>query len=74
MVPSSNPGLASNWAGAQAPPWAGLTAQVKVAEPAALVVSVAVTVTLPVPGVVGVPVIRPVDGAMDSPAGSPAAV
>ena len=37
-------------------------------------VSFAVTVTLEVPAVVGVPEIRPVEELMDSPAGSPVAL
>lgn len=48
--------------------------QVKVADPDAPVVSVAVTVTLYVEAVVGVPVIRPVVELIDRPAGSPAAL
>jgi hypothetical protein len=44
-----------------------------VAEPDALVVSFAVTVTQPVPAVVGVPVIWPEDE-IDRPAGRPVAV
>ena len=48
--------------------------QVKVADPLAPVVSVAVTVTLEVPAVVGVPEMRPEDGLMDSPAGRPLAL
>src|SRR5215469_52194 len=51
-----------------------LTVQLKVAEPWAPVVSVAVAVMLPEPVVVGVPEIRPVLGLIDSPAGSPVAV
>ena len=51
----------------------GLTVQVNDADPCAPVVSVAVTVTLEVPAVVGVPEIRPVEELIDSPAGSPVA-
>ena len=47
--------------------------QVKVADPEAPVLSVAVTVTLEVPAVVGVPVISPVEELIDRPAGSPVA-
>src|SRR4051812_22481950 len=49
-----------------------LTVQVKVAEPEAPVASVAVTVTVEVPAVVGVPEIRPAE-LMDRPAGRPLA-
>src|SRR5215469_3359234 len=48
------------------------TVQLNVAEPDAPVVSLAVTVTLPLPAVVGVPEISPLEALMDSPAGSPA--
>src|SRR5215472_16136186 len=51
-----------------------LTVQLKVAEPEAPVVSVAVAVTLPLPAAVGVPEISPVEELMDSPAGSPVAL
>ena len=50
-----------------------MTVQLNVAEPDAPVVSVAVTVALPVPAAVGVPEISPVAELMDSPAGSPVA-
>src|ERR1035438_3886455 len=50
-----------------------LTVQVNEVLPEAPVVSVAVTVTVEVPAVVGVPEIRP-EELMDSPAGSPVAV
>ena len=50
-----------------------LITQLKEAEPCAPVVSVAVTVTLEVPAVVGVPEIRP-EELIDRPAGSPLAV
>ena len=56
------------------PPPPALTVQEKVADPAAPVVSVAVTVTDDVPAVVGVPLIRPVEELIDSPAGRPLAV
>ena len=56
------------------PPPPPLMVQVKLADPLAPVVSVAVTVTLEVPAVVGVPEIRPVDVLMDSPAGRPLAL
>jgi hypothetical protein len=56
------------------PPLLGLTVQVNVAEPDAPVVSVAVTVTLEVPAVVGVPEISPVEELTDSPAGRPVAL
>ena len=51
-----------------------LMVQLKLADPLAPVVSVAVTVTLEVPPVVGVPEMRPVDELMDSPAGRPPAL
>src|SRR5215472_8236269 len=51
-----------------------LTVQVNVADPDAPVVSVAVTVTLPLEAVVGVPEIRPVEELMDTPAGRPVAL
>jgi len=50
-----------------------VTVQVKAADPPAPVPSVAVTVTLEVPAVVGVPEIRPLL-LIDSPAGRPLAV
>ncbi len=53
---------------------AGLTVQVKDADPLAPVGSVAVTVTLLVCAVVGVPEISPVEELIDSPAGSPLAL
>src|SRR6202020_800134 len=51
-----------------------LTVQLKVADPDAPVVSVALTVTDDVPAVVGVPEIRPVEELTDSPAGRPVAL
>src|SRR5215469_15295649 len=60
-----------DWAGQLLP--AGLTTQLNVAFPEAPVVSVAVTVTLEVAAVVGVPVTRP-EEEIDSPAGRPVAV
>jgi predicted transcriptional regulator len=48
--------------------------QLNVADPCAPVVSVAVTVTLNVPVLVGVPEIRPVEELIDNPAGSPVAL
>ena len=42
-------------------------------DPLAPVVSVTVTVTVDVPPVVGVPLIRPVEELIDKPAGSPVA-
>src|SRR5580700_2847305 len=53
---------------------AGFTVQLNVAEPDAPVVSLAVTVTVEVPAVVGVPEISPDEELIDSPAGSPVAV
>ena len=50
-----------------------LTVQVNVADPDAPVVSVAVTVAVEVPAVVGVPEISPVE-LIDRPAGRPLAV
>ena len=51
-----------------------LIVQVKLADPDAPVVSLAVTVVLAVAAVVGVPVIRPVEELMLSPAGRPVAL
>ena len=48
--------------------------QVNVALPLALVVSVAVTVTVELPRIVGVPLISPVEGLIVRPAGKPVAV
>ena len=56
------------------PPLLVPTVQVNEADPAAPVGSFAVTVTLEVPAVVGVPEISPVAELIDSPAGRPAAV
>src|ERR1700730_4609310 len=56
------------------PPLLVLTVQVNEADPEAPVVSFAVTVTLEVPAVVGVPEISPVEELTDSPAGRPAAL
>src|SRR5579862_1995530 len=53
---------------------AGFTVQLNVAEPEAPVVSLAVTVTVEVPAVVGVPEISPDEELTDSPAGSPVAL
>jgi hypothetical protein len=50
-----------------------LTVQVKVVEPLAFVVSVAVTLAVLLPAVVGVPVMRPVVLLMVRPAGRPVA-
>ena len=67
-VPVSNPPLVIP------PPPEGLIVQVKLADPLALVVSVAFTVTLYVFAVVGVPEIRPLAELMDRPAGRPVAL
>src|ERR1700722_12079458 len=67
-LPVSNPPLASELGGGAVDP----IVQAKLAEPVAPVVSLAVTVTLDVPAVVGVPVIRP-EELIDRPAGSPLA-
>jgi hypothetical protein len=56
------------------PPPLGFTVQLNDVDPVAPVVSVAVTETVDVPVVVGVPEIRPVVPLMDSPAGSPVAL
>src|SRR5579863_8631438 len=56
------------------PPLLVLTVQLNEADPVAPVVSFAVTVTLEVPAVVGVPEISPVVELIDSPAGRPAAL
>src|SRR5579862_3047705 len=53
---------------------AAFTVQLNVAEPDAPVVSLAVTVTVEVPAVVGVPEISPDEELTDSPAGSPVAL
>src|SRR5450759_2429033 len=58
----------------QVPPPPAVTVQLNEADPVAPVVSLAVTVTLEVPAVVGVPEIRPEEELMDSPAGRPAAL
>src|ERR1035438_1555904 len=58
----------------QVPPPPAVTVQLNEADPEAPVVSLAVTVTLEVPAVVGVPEIRPEEELMDSPAGRPAAL
>src|ERR1700722_16669226 len=70
--PVSNPGFPSScvWVLQRL---ALLITQLNEAEPCAPVVSVAVTVTLEVPAVVGVPEIRP-EELIDRPAGSPLAV
>ncbi len=51
-----------------------VTVQVNPAEPAALVVSVAVTTVLKVPVVVAVPEINPEEALIDRPGGRPVAV
>src|ERR1022692_2145500 len=51
-----------------------LTVQLNEADPAAPVLSLAVTVTLEVPAAVGVPEISPDEELIDSPAGSPVAL
>ena len=56
------------------PPPDELTVQLNEAEPEAPVPSVAVTVTLLVPAVVGVPEMSPVEELIDSPAGRPLAL
>jgi hypothetical protein len=73
MEPVSKPGLPSSCAAVQ-PELAELMVQVKEADPEAPVVSFAVTVTLYVAAVVGVPEIRPVEELIDRPAGSPVAL
>src|SRR5215469_9931254 len=57
--PVSNPGLPRSWVWVVQPPPGLLIVQVKLAEPCAPVVSVAVTVTEKVPAALGVPEIRP---------------
>src|SRR5262249_12570838 len=69
VLPDSKPGLRSSCDAVHPP--LELIVQVKLADPDALVVSVAVTVTDEVPAVVGVPEIRPLEELMDSPAGRP---
>src|SRR5579872_7072934 len=71
--PVSMPGLPSSCEAVQPPPPPLLIVQVNEAEPCAPVVSLAVTVTLLVAAVVGVPVISPVLALIDSPAGRPVA-
>ena len=71
-MPVSKPGLPSNCAAVHPVP-AVLTVQVNEADPDGPVESVAVTVTVPLPAVVGVPEIFPVVALIDSPAGSPVA-
>src|SRR5450631_216680 len=58
----------------QVPPPPAVTVQLNEADPEAPVVSLAVTVTLEVPAVVGVPEISPVEELMDRPAGRPVAL
>src|SRR5215472_8532687 len=70
--PVSNPGLPSSWVWLVQVPGL-LMVHVKVAEPCAPVVSVAVTVTENVPAALGVPVIRP-EELIDRPVGRPLAV
>jgi hypothetical protein len=65
--------LLSNCVPVQLPLPEVLTVHVKVAEPEAPVVSVAVTVVLYVPAVLAVPLIRPVELLIDSPVGRPLA-
>ena len=72
VFPDSKPGLPSSCDTVQPP--LGLIVQEKLAEPEALVVSVAVTVTLEVAAVVGVPEIRPEEELIDRPAGRPLAL
>src|SRR5262249_55567475 len=71
--PDSKPGLASFWPGLAQPPPAGLMVNVNDVLPELPAVSVAVTVTVNVPAVVGVPDTVPVDDPMLNPGGSPAA-
>ncbi len=70
-APLSKPALPSSCAGVQP---VLPTVQLNEAEPVAFVVSLAVTVTVDVPAVVGVPVIRPVVALIDRPAGRPVAL
>src|SRR3954454_10020354 len=70
--PVSRPGLPSSCLAVQPPP-PEVTVQVKLADPVAFVVSLAVTVTLLVAAVVGVPETRP-EELIDRPAGRPDAV
>ncbi len=72
--PVSKPGLPSFWPGLpQPPPPPPPIVHVNVVEPDALVVSLAVTVELNVPAVVGVPLISPLEALIDRPAGRPVA-
>ena len=70
-VPVSNPPLVIP---PPPPPPEEPIVQVKLADPEAPVVSLAVTVTLYVPAVVGVPLIRPDEALIDRPGGSPVAL
>src|SRR5215813_1732469 len=67
--PVSNPGLPSSWVWVVQPPPALLMVQLKEAVPLAPVVSVAVTVTVEVAAVVGVPEMSPEEELTDRPAG-----
>ena len=72
--PVSKPGLPSNCCAAQPPPDMVPIVHVKDADPEAPVVSLAVTVTLLGPAVLGVPEISPVAELIDRPAGRPVAL
>ena len=73
MEPLSKPGLPSSCRAVQPVP-VELTVHVKDADPEAPVVSLAVTVTLLEPAVLGVPEISPVAELIDRPAGRPVAL
>src|SRR5947209_7873999 len=70
-APVSKPGLPSSCAGVQ--PDDGFTVHMNDVFPVAPVVSLAVTMTLEVPAVVGVPEIRPLEVLIERPAGKPVA-
>ena len=72
-VPVAKSGLPSSWAAVQLPA-AGLIVQLNEALPDGPLASFAVTVTLEVAAVVGVPVINPVELLIARPAGSPVAL
>jgi hypothetical protein len=74
MEPLSKPGLPRSCWAVQPVPVEELIAHVKDADPEAPVVSVAVTVTLLDPAVVGVPEMSPVEELIDKPAGRPLAL
>src|SRR5690349_5857071 len=71
--PVSKPGFPSFWPEQPPPPPPPPIVHENDVEPCAPVVSVAVTVGVYVPAVVGVPLTRPVEDAIESPVGRPVA-